>query len=93
MGRAIGGCRALTADGFRRVVKCHLRRIRDAVLTVRAENATKKGLYDTRKAAVIQCPTPSYSPSAPSTSTHQMQGEPCPGCDPRATNSPRVVPA
>ena len=42
----------MTADGFRRVVKCHLRRIRDAVLTVRAEDATKKGLYDTRKAAL-----------------------------------------
>ncbi len=50
---------ALAADGFRRVVKCHLRRIRDAVLPVRAEDATKKGLHDTRKAPQIQCPTPS----------------------------------
>ncbi|MCK5379279.1 MAG: hypothetical protein KAJ78_07735 [Acidobacteria bacterium] len=57
--RRLGGCRALTAGGFRRVVKCHLRRIRDAVLTVRAEDATKKGLFDTRKAPVIQCPTSS----------------------------------
>jgi len=46
-------------DGFRRVVKCNLRRIRDAVLTVRAEDATKKGLHDTRKAPLIQCPAPS----------------------------------
>jgi len=50
---------ALAADGFRRVVKCHLRRIRDAVLPARAEHATKKGLHDTRKAPQIQCPTPS----------------------------------
>ncbi len=50
---------ALTEDGFRRIVKCHLRRIRDDVLPLRAEDATKKSLYDTRKAALIQCPTPS----------------------------------
>ena len=49
----LGVCRVLTAGGFRRVVKWHLRRIRDAVLTVRAEDATKKGLYDTRKAALV----------------------------------------
>jgi glycosyltransferase involved in cell wall biosynthesis len=57
--RRLGRCRALKADGFRRVVKCHLRRIRDAVLTVRAEDATKKGIYDTRKTALTQCPIPS----------------------------------
>ena len=50
----------MTAGGFRRVAKCHLRRIRGVVLTVRAENATKKGLHDTRKAVLIQCPTPSW---------------------------------
>ena len=50
-GREPGGCRALTADGFRRVVKCRLRRIRDAVLTVRAEDSTKKGQRHPKGAA------------------------------------------
>jgi len=49
------------ADGFRRAVKCHLRRDFGAVLRVRAENATKKGLHGTRKTPLIfalQAPSP-----------------------------------
>ena len=49
----LGACRVFTAFGFRRVVKCHLRRIRGTVLPVRVEDATKIGLHDTRKAPVI----------------------------------------
>ncbi len=49
----LGAYRVLTAFGFRRVVNCHLRRIRGTVLPVRVEDATKKGLHDTRKAPVI----------------------------------------
>jgi len=41
------------ADRFRRAVKCHLRRDFGAVLRVRAEKATKKGLHGTRKTPLI----------------------------------------
>jgi hypothetical protein len=52
------------ADGFWRAVMCHLRRDFGAVLRVRAENATKKGLHGTRKTPLIfalQAPSPGSS--------------------------------
>ncbi len=54
----------MIADGFRRELKWHLRRFRGAVLTVRAENATKKVLHDTRKEPLVLCPSPSYAAEA-----------------------------
>ena len=53
------------ADRFRRAVKCHLRRSFGAVLRVRAEDATKKGLHGTRKTPLIfalQAPSPNGPP-------------------------------
>jgi len=53
----LGVCRGWMADGFRRAVKCPSRRIRGAVLRVRAENPTKKGLHGARKTPLILFPT------------------------------------
>jgi hypothetical protein len=55
-------------DGLRSVVKRHSRRIRGAVLRVRAENATKEGIHGARKAPIIQS-IPNRLPGLGSTPT------------------------
>jgi len=46
---ALGACSVKVADGFRRAVKCHLRRNFGAVLRVRAENVTKRAFTETER--------------------------------------------